>query len=102
MATLATGNTTGGQKKSSGVSLVSSLKETWAKVRDDSDESCSWVLAGFSPGSKTNIEVKSLLDEWLMPRIPILQSFLLVGIICSSFVLKWRFRFMVDVLFSVL
>ena len=57
MATLATGNVTGGVKKSSGCVIDSSLAAAWARVRDDSDASCTWMLSGYAAGSKTKIEV---------------------------------------------
>ena len=58
MATLATGNLSGGQKKASGCTIGAGIATAWEQVRDDCDKSTNWVLCGYVPASsKTNIDV---------------------------------------------
>lgn len=55
--TLQTDPRSGGIKRSSGVNVLSTVSETWAQVRNDSDSSVDWLIAGYDGSSKTDITV---------------------------------------------
>ena len=57
MPTLQTDPRSGGVKKSSGVNVLPIVGETWAKIRDDSNEEVDWLIASFDGKSKTDITV---------------------------------------------
>lgn len=58
MATFMTGDTTGGVKKASGVTIGASISPAWAAVRDNDNTMTNWIICGYSPPeSKTNVEV---------------------------------------------
>ena len=57
MPTLFTDPRSGGVKKSSGVNVLPIVAETWAQVRDDSNEDVDWLIAGFDGSSKTDVTV---------------------------------------------
>jgi len=57
MPTLLTDPRSGGVKKNSGVVLSSSIRETWAEVRDDKNGDVDWVIIGYENGSKTDVTV---------------------------------------------
>ena len=42
-------------KRSSGVNVLPSVVEAWAKVRDDSNPEVDWILIGYDGTSKTDI-----------------------------------------------
>ena len=55
--TLQTDPRSGGVKRSSGVNVLPEVSETWTRVRDNSDGEVDWLVAGYVPGSKTDITV---------------------------------------------
>jgi hypothetical protein len=55
--TLQTDPRSGGIKRSSGVKVLPSVAETWDKVRDNTNAEVDWLIAGYVPGSKTDITV---------------------------------------------
>ena len=55
--TLQTDPRSGGVKRSSGVNVLPEVSETWSKIRDDSNKDVDWLVAGYVPGSKTDITV---------------------------------------------
>lgn len=57
MATLATGNVSGGVKKASGVQIPATVGSAWARVRDNTDASTNWICIGYTAGSKTAVDV---------------------------------------------
>eukprot|EP00591_Stephanopyxis_turris_P004893 CAMPEP_0195511096 /NCGR_PEP_ID=MMETSP0794_2-20130614/3540_1 /TAXON_ID=515487 /ORGANISM="Stephanopyxis turris, Strain CCMP 815" /LENGTH=123 /DNA_ID=CAMNT_0040638641 /DNA_START=51 /DNA_END=422 /DNA_ORIENTATION=- len=53
--TMQTGCLTGGIKRSSGVNVLPNVAKSWEEVRDDSNPSIDWIIAGYDGKSKTDI-----------------------------------------------
>eukprot|EP00934_Nitzschia_sp_Nitz4_P004076 Nitzschia sp. Nitz4//scaffold20_size174350//77675//78354//NITZ4_002100-RA/size174350-snap-gene-0.242-mRNA-1//-1//CDS//3329541803//4066//frame0 len=53
--TMQTDPRSGGVKRSSGVNVLPSVHEEWAKVRNDQNKDIDWVLIGYDGNSKTDM-----------------------------------------------